>query len=137
MKALSLWQPWATLIAIGAKEYETRSWGTSHRGPLVIHAAKTDEGLGSFYNPTIEKSLNAAGFKLSAALPRGCALCVVQLVGCWEMTPAYIARMSEQERAFGDWQPGRFAWQLIKPQPFDKPIPMRGMQGLFSVELPD
>lgn len=40
MKCISLWQPWATLIAIGAKRIETRSWETLHRGPIAIHAAK-------------------------------------------------------------------------------------------------
>jgi hypothetical protein len=40
MKALTLTQPWATLVAIGAKTIETRSWPTSYRGPLAIHAAK-------------------------------------------------------------------------------------------------
>jgi hypothetical protein len=39
MKALTLWQPWATLIANGTKTIETRSWSTSYRGPLAIHAA--------------------------------------------------------------------------------------------------
>lgn len=45
MKALSLWQPWASLVAIGAKTIETRSWSTSYRGPLAIHAAKTSRGF--------------------------------------------------------------------------------------------
>jgi hypothetical protein len=40
MKALSLWQPWASAIAVGAKRVETRSWATAYRGPLAIHAAK-------------------------------------------------------------------------------------------------
>jgi hypothetical protein len=40
MKAISLWQPWATLVAIGAKTIETRGWSTSYRGPIAIHAAK-------------------------------------------------------------------------------------------------
>lgn len=39
-KVLTLTQPWATLVAIGAKHIETRSWPTSYRGPLLIHAAK-------------------------------------------------------------------------------------------------
>lgn len=43
MKALTLTQPWATLIALGAKKIETRSWATNYRGPLAIHAA---QGLG-------------------------------------------------------------------------------------------
>ena len=40
MKALSLTQSWATLVTIGAKKLETRSWPTYYRGPLLIHAAK-------------------------------------------------------------------------------------------------
>lgn len=40
MKALTLWQPWASLVALGVKTIETRSWSTSHRGPLAIHASK-------------------------------------------------------------------------------------------------
>ncbi len=40
MKTLTLTQPWAQLIAIGAKRIETRSWGTKYRGPIAIHAAK-------------------------------------------------------------------------------------------------
>ena len=40
MKALSLWQPWASLVALRVKTIETRSWSTSYRGPLAIHAAK-------------------------------------------------------------------------------------------------
>ena len=40
MKAITLWQPWASLIACGAKKYETRSWATRYRGPIAIHAAK-------------------------------------------------------------------------------------------------
>ena len=39
MKALTVWQPWASLIALGVKTIETRSWHTSYRGPLAIHAA--------------------------------------------------------------------------------------------------
>ncbi len=41
MKAISLLQPWATLVAIGAKRIETRSWATNYRGPLAIHASKS------------------------------------------------------------------------------------------------
>ncbi len=40
MKALSLWQPWASAIACGSKTVETRHWQTKYRGPLAIHAAK-------------------------------------------------------------------------------------------------
>lgn len=45
MKALTLWQPWASLIALGVKSIETRAWSTSYRGPLAIHAAATTKGF--------------------------------------------------------------------------------------------
>jgi len=38
MKALSLWQPWATLVAMEEKRIETRCWKTDYRGELAIHA---------------------------------------------------------------------------------------------------
>lgn len=40
MKALSIRQPWAWLIIHGGKDIENRTWTTSYRGPLLIHAAK-------------------------------------------------------------------------------------------------
>lgn len=54
MKALTLHQPWASLVAIGAKTIETRSWRTSYRGPLAMHAAKRsptwdDKKVGDFH----------------------------------------------------------------------------------------
>ena len=40
IKAITLLQPYAALVAIGAKTIETRSWYTPYRGPLAIHAGK-------------------------------------------------------------------------------------------------
>ncbi len=40
MKALSLTQPWAELVVLGEKQYETRSWSTKVRGRIAIHASK-------------------------------------------------------------------------------------------------
>ena len=40
MKVLSIKEPWATLIASKQKYIETRSWKTSYRGELYIHASK-------------------------------------------------------------------------------------------------
>ncbi|MGH8579805.1 MAG: ASCH domain-containing protein [Gammaproteobacteria bacterium] len=59
MKALSLKQPWANLIAVGGKTIETRTWVTSYRGPLPIVSSK---------RPRIE----TAGFALAVATLTGC-----------------------------------------------------------------
>lgn len=39
MRALTIWQPYASLFPAGAKKFETRSWRTDYRGPIAIHAA--------------------------------------------------------------------------------------------------
>lgn len=66
MKALSLWQPWATLIASGQKRVETRGWACHHRGPLLIHAAKTWTGdtAGLCLTEPFRTSLRAAGHSI-------------------------------------------------------------------------
>lgn len=51
LKALTLWQPWATLIAIGAKRIETRGWATSYRGPLVISCRQKQARLARDHQP--------------------------------------------------------------------------------------
>ena len=38
MKALSIRQPWASLIAKGIKDIENRTWKTNFRGKIYIHA---------------------------------------------------------------------------------------------------
>jgi hypothetical protein len=47
VKALSMYNPWAALVASGAKTIETRSWLTHYRGPLAIHASKRSFGVNS------------------------------------------------------------------------------------------
>ena len=93
MKALSLWQPWATLVAIGAKKNETRSWETLYRGPLAIHAAKTWSGKLAklaVTNP-YSQAMRDAGesvthFKPGDALPKGHVVCTVDLTDCVRIT---------------------------------------------------
>lgn len=48
MRALTLHQPWASLVALGVKTIETRSWSTKYRGPLAIHAGTTQVHTGKF-----------------------------------------------------------------------------------------
>ena len=40
MKALTIKEPWASLIINGYKTYEFRSWNTSYRGKILIHAGR-------------------------------------------------------------------------------------------------
>src|SRR5271154_3146538 len=89
MKALTLWQPWASLMAMGHKKVETRVWETKYREPIAIHAAMQlpPAWLGtSQENPEfkrlLEELLPGTGSLDSrvAMLPRGAVLCIVNLV---------------------------------------------------------
>lgn len=140
MKALSLWQPWASLIVWGAKEYETRSWPTNYRGKLAIHAAKrkptyndTLHMKDEFY-AVLRENLGPSYASLEH-LPLGAMLCVCELEAVYR-TEQCALHLSDKERAFGDYSPGRAAWKLKVIEVFDRPIPTRGMQGLFDWSKP-
>lgn len=156
MKAITLTQPWATLVAIGAKRIETRSWSTSYRGPLAIHAAAGASTIGwpqinhICRNTEPFKSVLQLTEHPAHALPLGAIVATATLVQCVripEPTHAFVFELepstwivppheSEAERAFGDYTPGRFAWLLTDVKPLPEPIPAKGALGLWEWEAP-
>lgn len=136
IKALSLWQPWASLIADGYKRFETRSWKTNYRGPLLICAAKRPVNLIEADKPVFYAGLHCSYYLW---MPRGVALCVADLVGCLPVTHRDVMAVTppaSQEFALGDFSPGRFAWKLENVRKLYPMFPVRGRQGLFNVEIP-
>ena len=140
MKALTLQQPWATLVATGAKRIETRSWATRHRGPLAIHAglglpSRTRVACG---RAPLRELLEAAGAFPPEGLPRGAVLAVAELAGCVPMGPGGSVPgepdpgPDDPERFFGDYRPGRFAWLLRDVCVLAAPVPARGALGLWE-----
>lgn len=140
---LSLHQPWASLIAIGAKRIETRSWSTTYRGPLAIHAAKA--GYGMSFGSMEALALDAAGYEgmKVTRLPQGGIVAVVDLVDVLPMVATgclagvfddYPELDTPTERAFGNFAPGRWAWVLENVRRIHPAIPLRGRQGLFYVD---
>ena len=160
MRILTLTQPYASLIAIGAKKIETRSWATSYRGLIAIHAAI---GLGPVGGATGLRRLcrdndafwqvlrgwitdiNGSPMEPAEALPRGAIVAVAYLAGCPRMDVFQALQprrfidaagcvwnfpLTDQERAFGDYSPGRYAWLLAEVRPLRTPLPWRGAQGL-------
>lgn len=139
MKALSLWQPWASLIAIGAKRIETRSWDTLYRGPVAIHAAKKwDKRLmeiaRSFaFDTTLRPKSLAVDRSGVTALPFGCIVATGRLVRVERITFGYVRHLDPLEAEFGDYTPGRFAFHFEDVRALQTPIPYRGAQGLFEL----
>ena len=127
---LSLWQPWATAIALKLKKNETRSWSTGYRGWLGIHAAKRPM--------TKAESRMIDSIWLQRPMPFGAVVCIVRMVGC-ERTESVRDLVSDQEEWWGDYSDGRFAWIT---SPLDmielaEPIPLLGHQGLFPWRVPE
>lgn len=144
MKALSLWQPYASLIASGKKVHETRSWAAPSwllGRQLVIHAAKRAmtqcEQKYFFYDEWTQKALYplfkpAGGVVRAESLPYGAAVCVARLVACvpTERVPDGAHAL---DFVFGDFSAGRFAWRFEDVRVFPEPILLRGAQGIFDV----
>lgn len=127
MRAISLWQPWATAIAVGVKRVETRHWETRYRGPLAIHAAKHwDADQKEF--ASVERALG----RLPARIPLGAIIATATLVDCRSTDEAALL-VGAVERIYGNYTPGRFAWFLENVVALPEPIAYRGAQGFFNV----
>jgi len=138
MKAITLWQPWASLVALGYKTYETRSWLTRYRGWLAIHAAGRPCDPHVFYQYPFQRVflLPEVGIAHPSDLPLGAILAIVDLTGVTPgeelAPPGRTPTVGWLQLAFGDFTPGRFAWLLKDRRPLDVPIPARGKQGLWD-----
>lgn len=160
MKAITVWQPWASLLAIGAKEFETRSWATAYRGPIAIHASKKDakEIMRSLPADTqmmmFDRLYEHYGRRDSVLrrLPTGAVIATAELVNVWYtaldgagvlkairlgpgrelMTKESLMFPTAQERLFGDWTPGRYVWQMKNVKLLPEPVPTSGKQGLWD-----
>lgn len=125
MKAISLWQPWASLMGAGSKTIETRGWKTNYRGDLLICSTKNGLSKKAF-NETVKE----LGFE-ELEYPLGQALCVVNLYDVIPTSELDFYEIGEEH--LGDYSPGRFGWLTDNSRPI-KPFPVKGQQGLFNVD---
>lgn len=125
MRALTILQPAAHLIATGRKRVENRTWPTSYRGTLAIHAGK---GRGA---------LEAGDLERYAGMTFGAVVAVAELVDCIPIEGVeagdYDRRypwLRRHEHARGPW-----CFVLANVRRLSRPVPWRGTLGLFN--LPD
>lgn len=151
MRAITLHQPWATLVAIGEKKIETRSWLTQYRGKLAIHAGRNTKYVNvrsrdylCDEEPFRSILLDWMAWK-NNTMPLGCIVATCNLVEVARINlaisfPACRAywhnkrewRLSAQERAFGDYSVGRYMWLLDNVQILPEPIPAKGSMGFWE-----
>lgn len=132
LRCVSLWQPWASLIAVGAKCTETRSWPAPSSimgGRIGIHAAKTRKGMEIAREDARlwKECLKVLPWAESGMLPFGALVAVVTVEACFP-----VERLEPD--VFGDYTKGRFGWMLTEITMLERPVPMRGAQGIFTVE---
>lgn len=127
MKAISLWQPWASAIALGHKRVETRHWSTAYRGPIAIHAAKRWTPDQREFS-AIERALG----RLPGRLPLG-AFVATAVLSDIRSSDELKLTVDAIERRYGNYEPGRFGWLLTDIVPLAEPIPAVGRQSIWTV----
>lgn len=132
MIALTLHQPFASLVMRRIKRTETRSWAapdTVIGNRIAIHAARR---VPIDVDPLVEKICREwLGENWALEVPLGCLLGTVRVDRCERMP--IVGPKSWQDRACGIWKLGRFGWDLSDPIRFADPVPCRGYQRLWRV----
>jgi hypothetical protein len=139
MKAISLWQPWAWLVAIGAKRFETRSWSTNHRGFVAIHAA-------SRWDRRLQHLAHSEPFKKywtrrDVDNDLGAIIAVAWLDNVMRSeVAAKLIRLGDfkrilinEELAFGNYTAGRYAFEFEDVARTAEPIFTRGYQKIWNL----
>jgi len=107
------------------KRCENRTWGTSHRGPLAIHAGKSEKWL---------RPGDRADY--GDRLVFGAVVGIVEMVGCIQLamgrTYPGFEWLKTHVHATGPW-----CWIFENPQMLREPFPVRGRQGFWPVEIPE
>jgi len=134
-KAITLYEPYASLMAIGAKRNETRGCRTALRGDIAIHAAKKDYGTPPALVPLIIKAYRDRGLEPSPDTMG----CIVAVVNLYDVQPAerVYPTSSAEELAFGNYLCGRWIYLTHTVRRLAKPVPCRGYQSIGWTVPPD
>lgn len=122
--ALSVRQPWASLIVLGLKTVEIRSWPTNYRGCLFIHATKTLDERGM------------KRFQIESP-PTGALIGTVELIRVERFTESTWEELADAHLDIGPFSPGLYAWHMANPMLLPEPVPYRGDRGLFQITIDD
>lgn len=140
MKAITIHQPYASLIAMGLKQYETRHWETRYRGKIAIHAGKKNLCVSPFQTTHLFGTMSKPVYeKLQPVilegrdLPVGAIVAIADLTDCIKMSEKVICSMPELEQKVGHWDINRFAWKLENVQAIE-PTAWKGAQGLWECD---
>ncbi|HEX2953651.1 MAG TPA: 2-oxoglutarate dehydrogenase E1 [Bacillota bacterium] len=130
MKGLTIFQPWASLIAAGDRQFKTLGWYTSYRGPLLIHASSVfpEWARELCYNEPYLSLLASIGFKNPDTLPRGILLAKCIL---WDCRP-FDSRKREWNRIIPIEREEGYVWCFEDLEPLESLILVKGGKGLWN-----
>lgn len=150
MKAITLFQPWASLVASGAKKIETRSWPAPKSiigQRLAIHASRRRPDPDAWVPWEIEE-ISAATGSAMLDLPLGAVVATALVAGAYRSSgciigaPGFVGLNGSQNGSparaeiamddWGDFSWGRWLWVLDEIEAISPPIPARGMQGVWE-----
>lgn len=161
MKAITIHQPWASLVALGVKHIETRSWSTKYRGPIAIHAGLAKPQINYLSMGDYEIESDGRQFLLHDlnrsdrlwSLDFGAVIATAELVDCLPIHSSSTAHPADpyicahasgglsifdggqgdisDQLPYGDFTAGRYGWWLENITPID-PVRVRGRQGLWE-----
>ena len=139
---ISLWEPWASAMALRLKLIETRHWPTKYRGPILIHAAKRKVDFWEL-DDAMDQGLRRHGIEVGAddsgrtVAPYfdGTYGHIIALGNLADCLPSEEITPSDQESAWGNYGPGRFGWIFDSIRPIE-PIPARGYQRIWHYDGP-
>lgn len=138
MRAISLYQPWSSLLACGAKTIETRPYQTHCRGLLAIHAAQKIVKVNTHDAAVMMRALDPKSRPhlnqdYLDGLPRGVIVAVVEIYDCLPVEELIVKHKDwvNSEKHFGNFDAGRFGWLTKNPIALKEPVPCKGKQGFF------
>ncbi len=159
MKAISLWQPHANLIAVGAKLYETRTWSDPYRGKIAIHAGKNRDELNGMSERI--RWLKEGNLWTEEAQAGTFLWEMVKAIKAWRIThnkddyyddehtfgvvvaigdltaiyrgPELYPHLKSPVNLFGEFGRGYYAWEIQNVEALKVPYKLRGQQKLWDL----
>lgn len=138
--ALTISQPYAEAVLSGRKTIETRTWTTTHRGWLAVHAGGAwwrERALGKHAaQREAEEVARRLGLPLPVtAYPRRALVGIVRIVDCFPFDADSWEAMRPQHGVAESWRPGLVGWHLTDPRPLPAPVSWPGALGLFPIPV--
>ncbi len=122
MKAITIKEPWASLIVHGFKKYEFRNWKTNYRGKILIHAGLSKENIDKFSDYNLDIS---SGEIIGEAVITDCILVSKEFDDELRKINSLVYENNHV---------GLYAFKLENVKKYDKRIKIKGKLGLWNFD---